>query len=237
MDALRDLQGLDRQIRQIQSSITDFDPRLAAVEDPALRLEEELTAVRRRLDQMEEDARRLHRSEQEKMLRAEKLEERLSQVTNLREEAAARAEVEMLRRALEMEGRDRIQLDEQIDKSRAQVAALEEQAAEARAQVEPEQQKLLEERKALRTEKQRLEEARASILEGVSGPALRVYQSFHAAGRLVVVAGITEDGACGACFNIVPLQLQNEVRRGTGALVRCEACGVLLSGVVEEAEG
>jgi predicted nucleic acid-binding Zn-ribbon protein len=71
-------------------------------------------------------------------------------------------------------------------------------------------------------------------LANVSGPALQVYRSFHSAGRLLVVAGITEDGACGSCFNVVPLQLQNEVRRGSAALIRCEACGVILSGVLDE---
>jgi len=43
-----------------------------------------------------------------------------------------------------------------------------------------------------------------------------------------VVATLTEDGACGACYGMVPLQLQNEIRRGS-ALLRCEACGVILT--------
>jgi predicted nucleic acid-binding Zn-ribbon protein len=237
LEALRELQGLDQQIRQFEALIRDFDPLLAEVEDPALRLEEEVVSARRRLEQMEEDARRAHRSEQEKLMRSQKLEERLGQVTNLREEAAAKAEVDMLRRALEIEVRDRRQLDDQLDRSRTQLAALETQAAEARARVEPEQEKLLADRAEFRTRINALQESRATLLEGVSGPALRVYQSFHAAGRTVVVAGITVDGACGSCFNVVPLQLQNEVRRGSATLVRCEACGVLLAGIIDEAEG
>jgi len=234
LDALRELQSLDRQIRQLETRIAEFDPKLAEVEDPALRLEEELIAVRKRLEQMEEDARRLHRSEQEKLLRAEKLEERLGQVTNLREEAAARAEVDMLRRALEIENRDRIQLDEQIGRSQAQVESLTSAAGEARDRVAPEQEALLAERAVLQGERKALLAQHAKLLENVSGPALQVYRSFHAAGRLIVVAGITQDGACGSCFNVVPLQLQNEVRRGSASLIRCEACGVILSGVVEE---
>jgi uncharacterized protein len=237
LEALRELQGLDQEIRAIAARITDFDPLLAEVEDPALRLEEEVTAARRRLEQMEDDARRAHRSEQEKLIRLEKLEDRLGQVTNLREEAAARAEVDMLRRSLEIEGRDRLQLADQLDRSRAHLATLEAQASAARAQVEPDQEKLLADREELRARKRALEGSRATLLERVSGPALRVYQSFHQAGRAVVVAGITVDGACGSCFNVVPLQLQNEVRRGSDTLVRCEACGVLLAGILEEAEG
>jgi len=42
------------------------------------------------------------------------------------------------------------------------------------------------------------------------------------------VADLTEDGACGHCFGMVPLQLRNEVRHGRG-LIRCEGCGVILT--------
>jgi predicted nucleic acid-binding Zn-ribbon protein len=43
----------------------------------------------------------------------------------------------------------------------------------------------------------------------------------------MVVAPLTDEGACGHCFNILPLQEQSEIRRGD-KLRRCEACGVIL---------
>jgi predicted nucleic acid-binding Zn-ribbon protein len=55
---------------------------------------------------------------------------------------------------------------------------------------------------------------RDAVLELLSSAERRVYESFHASGRPVVVAVLTEDGACGNCFNMVPLQLQNEIRGG-----------------------
>jgi predicted nucleic acid-binding Zn-ribbon protein len=42
------------------------------------------------------------------------------------------------------------------------------------------------------------------------------------------VADLTADGACGYCFSMMPLQVQNQVRHGTD-IVRCEACGVILT--------
>jgi hypothetical protein len=41
------------------------------------------------------------------------------------------------------------------------------------------------------------------------------------------LAPLTDEGACGNCFNILPVQEQAEVRRGE-SLHRCEGCGVIL---------
>ena len=55
MGSLRELQSLDRRIRDLNAEIAEFDPQLAEVEDPALRLEGELEQLHRRLEQMRED--------------------------------------------------------------------------------------------------------------------------------------------------------------------------------------
>jgi uncharacterized protein len=229
MGALRELQRLDGKIDRRRLAIEAFDPALAEVEDPALRLESELEALTRRLDQMREDNRRLHRGLEEKRERTVRLEERLNQVQNIREEAAVKAELEMLRRALEADERDQIQLSEQMGRAEALQGELTTQSAEARAQVLPRQADLLARRETLRGEIAALNGEREGVLAGLGGAERRVYESFHAAGRRVIVATLTDDGACGLCFNVVPLQLQNEVRRGSATLLRCEACGVVLT--------
>jgi uncharacterized protein len=233
MGSLRELQRLDRRIRDITTEIEGFDPQLAEVEDPALRLESELEQLRRRLEQMAEDQRRLHRSEEEKKERSAKLEERLNQVSNLREEAAVKAEADMLRRALDADEKDRLQLAEQIRRAELTEEEVAGKAGEARAEVEPRQAALLSQRTELRETLAELRVRRDAILELLSSAERRVYQSFHASGRLIVVATLTEDGACGNCFNVVPLQLQNEIRSGAAGLVRCEGCGVILTAEAE----
>jgi uncharacterized protein len=229
MGSLRELQRLDRKIRDMTAEIEAFDPQLAEVEDPALRLEGELEQLRRRLEQMNEDHRRLHRASEEKKERAVKLEERLTQVSNLREEAAVKAEADMLKRALDAEEKDRMQLAEQLRRAELAEEEVTAKAAEARAEVEPRQADLLERRTAMREGLAELRARRDTVLEMLTPGERRVYQSFHASGRLVVVAVLTEDGACGNCFNMVPLQLQNEIRRGGQGIIRCEGCGVILT--------
>jgi uncharacterized protein len=229
MGSLRELQLLDRKIRSFSKEIEGFDPQLAEVEDPALRLEGELEQLRRRLEQMQEDARRLHRSAEEKKERSQKLEERLNQVSNLREEAAVKAEADMLRRALEADEKDRLQLGEQLQRAETTEAELATLAETTRADVGPRQEALLSRREALRERVAELRVRRDAVLELLGSAERKVYESFHASGRPVVVAVLTEDGACGNCFNMVPLQLQNEIRGGGGGLARCEACGVILT--------
>jgi uncharacterized protein len=228
MDALRELQKIDEEVRVTRTQIQAFDPQLAEVEEPALRLESELGKNRERLDQMRADARRLERSAADKQARARRLDERLNQVSNLREEAAVRTELDLIRRAIEADEQEALQLLEQVRRAELALEELEEQTHIARAEVEPNQEAMLEEREGLRERLAELEARRVVILETLGDAERRVYESFHGSGRQVVVATLTDDGACGACFGMVPLQLQNEIRRGS-RMLRCESCGVILT--------
>lgn len=235
MGSLRELQKIDEEVRTLRSRIEAFDPRLAEVEEPALRLEEEFGKNRDRLDQMRTDARRLERGAEDKRDRAKRLDERLNQVSNLREEAAVRTELDLVRRAIEAEEQEALTLLEQVRRSELALEELDEATQAARAEVKPNQEAMLTERAALRERLAALRARRDVLLDTLGEPERRVYESFHGSGRKIVVAVLTEDGACGACYGMVPLQLQNEIRMG-GALLRCEACGVILTAEPEPAE-
>ena len=56
---------------------------------------------------------------------------------------------------------------------------------------------------------------------------MRLYERVRGGRSAMALAPMTAEGACGACFNILPLQEQSEVKAG-GALRRCEGCGVIL---------
>ncbi len=228
MGALRELQKLDERIREIQTRIAAFDPELAEVEEPALTAESELAQAEGRLNQMEVDARRLERAADDKRARAAKLEERLNKVSNLREEAAVRSELDLTKKALEGDEQEALQILDRIRRTEVAVEEMRSRAEVAREEVEPRQRELLAEREELHDRLEALRGRRSSILQGVGPRETKVYESFHESGRSVVVASLLEDGACGHCFGMIPLQLQNEIRRGVG-MHRCEACGVILT--------
>lgn len=225
---LKELQDLDLDLEKIRDRIAEFEPLLAEVEAPALALDEEVATLQGRLHDMKVEERRLERTADDRRGRLKMLRDRLKSVRNLREEAAVQAEMDLLQRALEGEEQEALTLLDQIRKTEDRLREQEEAQEVARAQVEPRRAALLEEQREAEEGLARLESRRADYAARIPAPDLRSYERIRGGGRSVAVATLTSDGACGHCFGMIPLQVQNEIRSGR-ALVPCEFCGVLLS--------
>jgi predicted nucleic acid-binding Zn-ribbon protein len=225
---LRELQEIDRKIAEAEDRIRSFDPKLAEVDEPALQLEQEVATTRGRLREMKVDERRIELSADEKRLRVKKLQERLGMIRNVREEAAVSVEIDMLRRSLDGEEQEALTLIDQIRRLEIKLSEQEKALEQARSELEPRQQELLKERAGAERDLAQLREQRLSRAGDLQPKQLRVYEGIRGTGRRQAVSELTVDGACGNCYSVIPLQLQNEVRRG-GSMVRCEACGVILT--------
>lgn len=225
---LKELQDLDLRLEEIRTRLAGYPPLLAEVEEPAARLGQEVTALKSRLQDMRLDERRLEHTADDRRIRSKALQERLKSVRNLREEAAVQAELDMVRQALEGDEQEALTLLDQIRKMEIRLEELESALAEARADVEPRRKELFEEQAEAEAEIARLESKRNLYAERVPGTDLHNYERIRSGGRTVAVATLTPDGACGHCFSLIPLQLQNEIRKGT-SLIACEACGVILN--------
>lgn len=232
---LEELQRIDQRIEAVEERIRTFDPLLEEVDAPAAELEAEVETTRARLQEMKVDERRVELAAQEKKNRVDKLQERLNSVRNVREEAAVSAELDMVRRALEGEEQEALTLLDQIRKMELRLEELEEAMEEARSEVEPRRQELLAERKALEDELEELRERRRRFSEVMDASELRVYERIRGGSGRRAVARLTADGACGNCFNMIPLQLRNEIRHGS-EMIRCEACGVILAAAEADEE-
>ena len=232
---LKELQKLDRRIVEARQRIRDFDPRFEEVEEPALILESDLETSRNRQKEMKLEERRLERAVEEKRERIKKLEERLGNVRNLREEAAVSAELEMVKRSLTNDEQEAMTLIDQVRKVEERVSELEAAFEEASELVEPRRKELLNEREEARKDLELLEKEREAFVAEIDDEELRIYEAIRGKGQRAAVAELTEDGACSNCFGIVPLQHQNEIRHGD-ALIRCEACGVILAAPDPEGE-
>jgi len=226
--SLRQLQQVDLQLAELKRRIAAFDPLMAEVDRPAAELEGEVETLRGRLREMKVEERRLEHSADDRRSRSRKLQDRLKSVRNLREEAAVRAEMDLLRMALEGDEQEALTLLDQIRKMEDRLQELERALEEARAAVEPRKHQLRTEQQAALEEQAALQERRKAVAATVPAKDLRSYERIRGGGRTVAVANLTPDGACGNCFGMVPIQLQNEIRKGAVSIA-CEACGVLLS--------
>lgn len=232
---LKELQELDERIEEAKERVKEFDPLLAQVDEPALELESEVDTTRARLQEMRVDERRLELSIKEKSKRVEVLEERLNQVRNVREESAVRAELDMVRQALEGDEQEGLALLDQIRKLEVRLEEQEEALEQAREAVEPRRLELLEEREEVTEKIDELEARRDRFAESLNERELRMYEGIRGDKGRRAVAELTVDGACSHCFSMIPLQLQNEIRHGA-PLIRCEGCGVILTGAPEPEE-
>ncbi len=233
--ALKKLQTLDDRIAEIRQKVRDFDPLFEEVEEPALILQSELENTRKRLKEMKVEERRVELATEEKRQRLEKLEERQKNVRNLREEAAVSAELDMVRRSLQSEEQEAYTLIDQIRKLSEREEELAEAYGEAEAQVEPKRQELLDDRAAVKAELEELQEERDGFAGTLEQDELKLYEGIRGDDGRRAVTDLTQDGACGHCYGMVPLQLQNEIRHGEG-LYRCEQCGAILSAPEPEPE-
>ena len=232
--ALKELQRLDGEIQEAEKRAAAVGPQLEDVEGPALQLDTEAGATRARFQEMKLDERRHELADDEKRARSKTLQERLLTVRNVREEAAVTAELSMVQRTLEGEEQDALTLLDQIHKMETRLEEQEANLAEARAEVEPRRQELINEREAIGDDIAEMRQRREEFASTMNPRQLQLYQGIRGETGRQAVAELTPDGACGHCFSVMPLQIQNEVRHGA-ELVRCEACGVILA--TSELEG
>lgn len=225
--ALLTLQDLDDEIGRAQARIDEFAPRIAELEAPATAVRQELQTMQQKLDEMRTEHARLQTNAQQKEERMHSYQERLERVRTSREEAALRAEIDLVRGALDADRDDLEQLAQQITRADLKVDELQVQFDRAEAGIAEERDALLQARAELETEVAVLADRRENHAVRLDKQSRRLYERVRGQHSRRVVAPMTDEGACGNCFNILPLQEQADVR-AAAALRRCEACGVIL---------
>lgn len=225
--ALLALQDLDQEIARAEKKLQEFDPQLQTVDQPVTTLEKEIAVLQERLEEVRSEAKRLERGAEQKRDRLRTYEERLMRIRNAREDAAVRTELDLIRRATEADETDALEKMEQARRTDLKLDDLLKNLAKQRAEVAPRKEELLRSRDEAAADLAVLVERRANYTVRLPQPSLRLYERVRSGRTRQVLAPLSAEGACGSCFNVLPVQQQSEVRR-EGALVRCEACGVIL---------
>lgn len=226
-ETLLRLQELDKDIREAESRLAAYEPELERLDAPVLELEKEIGSVRTRLEAAQTEIRRLERGAQDKRARQKKYEERLERVRNAREEAAARTELDLIRKAADADEREALQLMEDRTRMELRLDELEQKLEDIRSELGPQKQELLDTRAGVQRELDALLTERQSQTGDMDTGTRRIYEQVKGGRTKIVLASLTPDGACGHCFSMVPIQKQTEIRKADH-LIRCEACGVIL---------
>jgi uncharacterized protein len=225
--ALIALQQMDDDIARTQERIQEFAPQLEALEAPVQSAQRDLEGIRTKLEELRSEVRRLEGNAAQKRARLRKYEERLSRARSPRDEAEVRAEIDLVSRALDADLEDITKTSEQATRSDLKVDDLEKQVGRLKTDIAARQDELVAARTAVEEELALLRDRRENHALRLDQPSRRLYERVRGGKSRLALAPITEEGACGNCFNILPVQEQSVIRRGE-TLHRCEGCGVIL---------
>jgi predicted nucleic acid-binding Zn-ribbon protein len=223
--ALLALQEIDGRLAVAQERLQTFDPQLEELRAPLAELEREREAARAELARMRDEVQRMERNAGRNRERLVGYEARLGK--GRPDEATTRAEIDLISRAVDADVEEAAELSRQITRAELKVDELGEKLAAAEAEVRPRQDEVTAARTEAEEELALLRQQRENMAVRVDQAILRLYDRVRAGRSRSALAPLTADGACGHCFNVVPVQRQSEIRRG-GTLQRCEACGVIL---------
>lgn len=221
------------QLQEMDALIGDRQQRVAALRAESERLvselealEKETVALKARLESADANLRHSERTVQAGRATLKRLQVRAQEVHNMREHAAARAEVDAAKQNLEAAEDDLLDAMQDQETARSALTDLEGDIASRQEEYGDRLGELDEERR-------RLEEEIAIDLDKRSNRALRIDERARSLydtvrrGRADNPLAPLVDGVCGHCYTAIPLQTQQVIRAGR-VLVVCETCGVIL---------
>ena len=225
--SLLELHAIDQEIAAAEANVAAFEPRMAELRAPVDALQRDADDTRAKLEDLRKQQRKLDHGLNNKKDRMRIFSEKAEKALNEREEAAARTELDFIKRAVEAEQVEADDVNEQARRLDMKLDDLERAASKTREDLQPRVDEMEAERKAAQDALAVLQDKRTNQTARMDKNTVRIYDRVRTGKRRGALAPLTEDGACGSCYNVLPPQEQSEIRRGE-SIRRCEACGVIL---------
>lgn len=224
--ALLELQTDDAEVYAVERQLGELAPRIQALEAEREREEQALARAREAAEQEEERHRELKARIAEHRAVQERNQAHLDSIANVKQAAAAMAQMEHSRRMIaeaerdvEIMGRRIAEQRRSIEEREEALQALVDRNAEARSALEAQRAELDGKVREAVTRR----DARA---KGVPRSLLGRYDRIRARKQEKTVVPL-RGPSCSNCDTMLPLQRRSAMA-GSGAVEVCEGCGVLL---------
>lgn len=233
LDALQKLQSIDSQIDELRKV-------RGALPEEVMDLEDELAGYDTRIEKQKADlveveeainANKAAIKDAEKLIK--KYEEQQMNVRNNREYDAITKEVELQQLEIQILEKRIKEAYEKIEAKKAEIGETEEKRGERQKDLEGKKNELENITKESEADEEKLDKGRAKAAKQIEERLLKSYDKVRANMRNGLAVVPVKRGACGGCFNIVPPQMQAEIREQKKIIV-CEHCGRILAGVEDE---
>lgn len=225
--SLMQLQELDLEIESAEARLAGFGPRLEEVRAPIRVIDREAAQITEKLEHLHKQQAKLDHGLNNKRERLRIFMEKAEKQKNTRNEADTQSEVDFIRRAVEAEEVEATSVNDQVRRHDVRLEELQKSAAKTTEDLQPQIAEIEREQSEAADQLKILQDKRANTVQHLDKNAVRLYDRVRSGKRKTALAPLTAQGACGNCFNVLPLQEQSEIRSGK-ALRRCEGCGIIL---------
>ena len=235
LKALEKLQGIDSKINEIKKI-------RGALPEEVQDLEDEVAGYQTRIEKQTDEKTELEGSisanktaikDAEKLIK--KYEEQQLNVRNNREYDAISKEMELQQLEIQILEKRIKEAYEKIEKKEKDTIETREILVEREKDLNSKREELDAIVKESEESEQKTDKERAKAAKNVDERLLKFYDRVRKNMRNGLAVVAVKRGACGGCFNVVPPQMQAEVREKKKIII-CEYCGRILSHVEEVIE-
>lgn len=223
--SLLQLQEIDHEITKAEGRLNALTPRIAELHSPLASIEKDSESARAQLDKLKHQVRKLEHGAENKRQRLKTFQEK-AEKSRRHDESEIKAEVDFIRGAVDAEVAELDETNMAVRRSEQQLENLQKSAARVQVEIAPKLEEIEAERAEIQGELDVLQDKRTRQTANMDKAAVRLYDRVRT-GKRAALAPLTPEGACGSCYNQVPMQEQTEIRMANG-IRRCEACGTIL---------
>ncbi len=233
LESLQKLQHIDSQIDELKKVRGALPEEVMDLEDEIIGYETRIDKQKGELAEIEEaiNANKLAIKDAEKLIK--KYEEQQMNVRNNREYDAITKEVELQQLEIQILEKRIKEAYDKIEAKKEEMAVTEDQRSERQKDLDGKKGELENIAKESEADEEKLDKGRVKATKQIEDRLLKSYEKVRANMRNGLAVVPVKRGACGGCFNIVPPQMQAEIREQKKIIV-CEHCGRILAGVEEE---
>jgi hypothetical protein len=221
------LQEIDRQLWELEMEKGDLPGQVQKLDSDIAALEAQKETHEARLAEIGKEVRELDGKHQLLKVKLDKYKDQLYQVTTNREYDAINNEIESTRAEMEQIEVARQVLKKEEEEINGNVEALQERIEELEKERKERKSELGSKTAETDEEEAELLHEREKLFVRIKKPIIAHYERIRNSRTDSAGAAHLYNGACGACFAVVPPQRQAEIRKQEDVIL-CESCGVIL---------
>ncbi len=233
LESLQKLQSIDSEKDELQKVRGALPEEVQDLEDEIVGYDTRIEKQKAELAEIEEgiNANKAAIKDAEKLIA--KYGEQQMNVRNNREYDAITKEVELQQLEIQILEKRISESYEKIEAKKEEIKETENTRKERKKDLQEKKDELAIITKESESDEQKLDRSRTKASKQIEDRLLKSYNKVRENMRNGLAVVPVKRGACGGCFNIVPPQMQAEIREQKKIIV-CEHCGRILSEVEDE---